>query len=351
MQTNKPCNFSTVEFDINNIYNEKIFNSFYSVIPFFTYQLKLNSINIHSQLKFLLKIIIKYKIKNIWLNFSSFKECLKLLPKIKIFKNILNLKLAINCQEYSNIQIQKYILRLYTKLQKLRFNNLSLRLYKNISNYNEAINLIKNTSKKFFIKNFYKISLCFFLNNNPFNIINFYHLIISKNYLLPKINLHIEYKTKLSLIENSILFSLKFLNLILDKCSIMSKIKYENEDNFNNTFLDTLEILRSLEFNNIPGVYFISCPTCARCKINVIKIANNIYNKIKLINYPIKVAVMGCEVNGPGEAIHADIGLAGTKFGAIIFQKGKVTEKLNTTEKLEDIFYERILNFLNASQT
>ncbi len=73
--------------------------------------------------------------------------------------------------------------------------------------------------------------------------------------------------------------------------------------------------------DDIPRV--ISCPTCGRCKLNVTEIAEALEKEVLSRAGGIRVAVMGCEVNGPGEARDADIGLAGTASGAVLFKKGK----------------------------
>ena len=84
---------------------------------------------------------------------------------------------------------------------------------------------------------------------------------------------------------------------------------------------------------DIPRV--ISCPTCGRCWIDVEAIAERVEDELLGIRKDIRVAVMGCEVNGPGEAREADIGLAGTRGGAVLFRKGKVVGRLegDFTEK------------------
>ncbi len=83
------------------------------------------------------------------------------------------------------------------------------------------------------------------------------------------------------------------------------------------------EILKSLEIRN-RGRIFISCPTCGRTEIDLIKLATQIEKLTENIEKPIKIAVMGCVVNGPGEAREADIGIAGGKKQAVIFKKGKI---------------------------
>lgn len=88
------------------------------------------------------------------------------------------------------------------------------------------------------------------------------------------------------------------------------------------------EILKSLNLKK--GLEFISCPTCGRTQINLIKLANEVEEKIKKFeNLPITVAVMGCVVNGPGEAREADYGIAGGIDEGLIFKNGVIVEKVS----------------------
>ncbi len=87
------------------------------------------------------------------------------------------------------------------------------------------------------------------------------------------------------------------------------------------------QILKALNIRQF-GVDFVSCPTCGRTEIDLIKIANEIYSYCEKIDKNIKVAVMGCAVNGPGEAKDADIGIACGKGYGLIFKKGKIFKKL-----------------------
>lgn len=89
----------------------------------------------------------------------------------------------------------------------------------------------------------------------------------------------------------------------------------------------------------------VSCPTCGRTQIDLIPIAKEIENFLKKINSNITVAVMGCIVNGPGEASNADIGIAGGINEGILFKKGKVIKKV-PQEKLVDVLKEEILNMV-----
>ena len=87
------------------------------------------------------------------------------------------------------------------------------------------------------------------------------------------------------------------------------------------------EILKALNIRR-HGPEIISCPTCGRCEINLIDIVEQVEEKLILRSTPIKLAIMGCVVNGPGEAKEADIGIAGGRGIGILFKKGKVVRKI-----------------------
>lgn len=88
------------------------------------------------------------------------------------------------------------------------------------------------------------------------------------------------------------------------------------------------------------GVQFVSCPTCGRTKINLVKVANEVEKAVKKIDKDIKVAVMGCVVNGPGEAREADIGIAGGDGCAVIFKKGEVLRKIKEEDIVSELLKE-----------
>lgn len=88
------------------------------------------------------------------------------------------------------------------------------------------------------------------------------------------------------------------------------------------------------------GVVFISCPTCGRTQINLIDIAQKVEKALENVEKPIKVAVMGCIVNGPGEAREADIGIAGGKDMAVIFKKGEIIRKVPESQIVEILLEE-----------
>lgn len=87
-------------------------------------------------------------------------------------------------------------------------------------------------------------------------------------------------------------------------------------------------------------VTIISCPTCGRCKINLIDLANKVEDKLGKLKKPIKIAVMGCAVNGPGEARDADIGIAGGEGSALLFKKGEIIRKIKEEEILDTLIEE-----------
>ena len=91
------------------------------------------------------------------------------------------------------------------------------------------------------------------------------------------------------------------------------------------------EILQSLELRQF-GPVVVSCPTCGRCQIGLEKLALQVEALLSGIRRPLKVAVMGCAVNGPGEAREADLGVAGGKGEGLIFRKGQVILKVPETE-------------------
>ena len=87
------------------------------------------------------------------------------------------------------------------------------------------------------------------------------------------------------------------------------------------------KILKALGLRK-EGINLISCPTCGRCRVNVIDVATRLEQKIEGISKRLTVAVMGCAVNGPGEAKEADIGIAGGNGEFLLFKKGEIVEKI-----------------------
>ncbi len=99
------------------------------------------------------------------------------------------------------------------------------------------------------------------------------------------------------------------------------------------------EILKSLNLLN-EGLEIISCPTCGRTNIDLINIVEEAEKKLDGINKNIKVAIMGCAVNGPGEAREADIGIAGGKGEGLIFRKGEIIKKVKEENLLDELLKE-----------
>jgi len=100
------------------------------------------------------------------------------------------------------------------------------------------------------------------------------------------------------------------------------------------------ELLRSLHIRE-RGPELISCPTCGRCQVNLFSLAEQVERHIQNIDTPLKIAVMGCVVNGPGEAKEADIGVAGGHGVGIIFKKGQLYKKVQE-DKLLAVFLAEI---------
>ena len=101
-------------------------------------------------------------------------------------------------------------------------------------------------------------------------------------------------------------------------------------------------ILKSLGLRQ-RGVNFISCPTCGRTQIDLISLAKKVEERFKNLNLPITIAVMGCPVNGPGEAKHADFGIAGAIKEGYIFKKGEIIARVPEADlinSLENIIME-----------
>ena len=98
------------------------------------------------------------------------------------------------------------------------------------------------------------------------------------------------------------------------------------------------DILRALGLKN--GVQIVSCPTCGRTKIDLISLANEVEGRLKGIEKPITVAVMGCAVNGPGEASSADIGVAGGDGCGLIFKKGEILRKVSEDKIVDELLKE-----------
>ena len=100
-----------------------------------------------------------------------------------------------------------------------------------------------------------------------------------------------------------------------------------------------MEILKALELRK-EGTTLVACPSCGRADVDVRALANNVDELLKSIKSPIKVAVMGCEVNGPGEAKDADVGIAAGAGRAIIFRKGQKARIVDEADMLSALMEE-----------
>jgi (E)-4-hydroxy-3-methylbut-2-enyl-diphosphate synthase len=98
-------------------------------------------------------------------------------------------------------------------------------------------------------------------------------------------------------------------------------------------------ILRALNIRRV-GPDIISCPTCGRCEIDLSGLAREVEEKLKGMKSYLKIALMGCVVNGPGEAADADVGIAGGRGSGLLFKKGKVIKKVREKDFVESLLKE-----------
>jgi len=105
------------------------------------------------------------------------------------------------------------------------------------------------------------------------------------------------------------------------------------------------EILKTIGLREY-GPTFVSCPTCGRCEIDLINIAHEVETRLSNLALPLKIAIMGCVVNGPGEAREADLGIAGGKGYGLIFRKGEIIKKVKEEELVDALLLEveKIIN-------
>ena len=106
------------------------------------------------------------------------------------------------------------------------------------------------------------------------------------------------------------------------------------------------DILRTLRLAQ-RGIEIISCPTCGRLEVDLVNITKQLEDRLKNIKKNVKIAILGCVVNGPGEAKEADIGIASGKGVAILYKKGEVLRKIKEEDILEEV-YQEVMNFKNA---
>ncbi|MDM8000701.1 MAG: flavodoxin-dependent (E)-4-hydroxy-3-methylbut-2-enyl-diphosphate synthase, partial [Dehalococcoidia bacterium] len=98
-------------------------------------------------------------------------------------------------------------------------------------------------------------------------------------------------------------------------------------------------ILKSLDLRE-HGPILVSCPTCGRCEVDLLGLARAVEERLVGIEKPVKVAVMGCVVNGPGEARDADVGIACGKGKGAIFRKGEVVRTVKEADFLTALMHE-----------
>lgn len=101
------------------------------------------------------------------------------------------------------------------------------------------------------------------------------------------------------------------------------------------------EILKAMELRQ-RGPVFISCPTCGRCQIDLIPVAEEVEQRLQSLSVPLTIAVMGCVVNGPGEAREADLGIAGGKEMGLLFRKGEIIKRVPQSQLADALVAEAI---------
>ena len=142
----------------------------------------------------------------------------------------------------------------------------------------------------------------------------------------------------LAIVKSSIGIGSLLLDGIGDTIRVSLTGKKEDE------VLCAKDILKSLGLIENYGVEIISCPTCGRTKIDIISITKEVRQKLKFCKKNIKIAIMGCSVNGPGEAKEADIGIAGGNGYGVLFRKGKIIKTL-PEEALVSSLVKEVENF------
>jgi len=149
--------------------------------------------------------------------------------------------------------------------------------------------------------------------------------------------LHVGITHSGTLFDGSIRSAIGVGSLLLD--GIGDTIRISLTDDSREEVKVAREILKSLGLRNF-GINYITCPTCGRTKINIIELSKQIQEGLKNINKPITVAIMGCAVNGPGEARQSDIGIAGGIGEALLFKKGEIIRKIKEEDIVQTLLYE-----------
>ncbi len=209
-----------------------------------------------------------------------------------------------------------------------KLNNTAIRIGLNsgsIDSYKEMLKKAKKWVNFFEKNNFYNIVLSFKSSNID--------ELIKVNTLANKIfkyPLHIGLTESGSLINGTVK-SVLALNTLLNK-KIGQTIRISLTGDPVNEIKVAKELLRCKKLKDLPEI--ISCPTCGRLQYNMQEILTSIEEYVDTLNKPIKIAVMGCVVNGPGEAKRADIGIAGGKDCVVLFEKGKIIKKIDNNKEL-----------------
>ncbi|MEA1911723.1 MAG: flavodoxin-dependent (E)-4-hydroxy-3-methylbut-2-enyl-diphosphate synthase [Spirochaetota bacterium] len=153
--------------------------------------------------------------------------------------------------------------------------------------------------------------------------------IFSKKYSYP---LHLGVTEAGPLIPGLVKSSIALNSLIKD--NIGATIRVSLSDSMKNEVLAAREILKS-SGKDSPGVSIVSCPRCGRASFNTHEFLLSIETKLQTIKKNVSIAVMGCIVNGPGEARHADLGITGSGDNIVIFRKGEVLRKGDSSKAVE----------------
>jgi|GEM_PF-5525868 len=320
--------FQNVELNIGEVCRDKIFSSFKNSATEFSYHARANE----------LELFDKYDIKHRWLDFASYDEFLKF-----DFENIQFCQIPLNIAITFHGDLINEIGKIIDS--GIKHPNLAagakLRICVGYNDKDDFIiaKLDPLMAKISSEKGYENISIAI-LKPRLLEIVESYSYILEKHPDIAR-HLHIQPSEPLNKIETALLFQIKYSGPSMKNCTISC---LRAADSINQcSFFTALEILRSLGFKNVPGVFFISCPTCTRTRIDVIGLAKKIYQAAIATEAQLKIAVMGCEVNGPGESSHADIGVAGGNNSAVIFEHGKIVERVNPDE-IERKLLERIHN-------
>lgn len=151
---------------------------------------------------------------------------------------------------------------------------------------------------------------------------------LSQNYDYP---LHIGITEAGTLVSGIVKSSIGIYELLNEGIGDTIRVSLTGE--LENEIISGISILKALNLRG--GIEIISCPTCGRARFDVKKFASQIEKKLSKVKKDMKVAIMGCEVNGPGEARDADIGIAGSGNKAVLFERGEIVAKGSASQIVE----------------